>query len=479
MLTLSHRRPKCAWPLRSCLAALPLLGLCPPQLQANTTFDSGTTTISSGTDFGTNLYVGHSGTATMHLIAGGSASGAYGYLGYAAGGDGTAMVADGVWTTAEGLVVGYFGTGALAIQGGRVTSPGGSIGRAHGSSGVVTVTGGTWANDGNLTVGDSGAGMLTIAGGVVTVGGTLSRGSFGTITLGPGGTLQIGVAGLTGDLATSLTNDGDVVFNRSGTSAYLGTLSGSGAVTKRGDGALTFSGSNTYTGITRVDQGTLRITNPNALQATPIVVRTGGTLALPNDWRLTLSTTSVTVDQNTGGTVDVGASRITIGPGGTTAEALRADLIAGRGAGTFSGTSGIITTGGVAGMATNPVVGYRVSTSGSAIVAWAAFGDSNLDGQVSQADINLIVTGGKFGLGAATNSTWVQGDYNYSAGVTQADVNLLVGAALFGQGNYLPPATAGAGETATSPLPEPSTTAMALAGLAYGGFTLWRRRKPW
>jgi len=72
----------------------------------------------------------------------------------------------------------------------------------------------------------------------------------------------------------------------------------------------------------------------------------------------------------------------------------------------------------------------------------------------------------------------VQGDYNHSASVAQADVNLLVGAALFGQGNYLPPATAGAGETATAPLPEPSTTAMALAGLAYGGLSLWRRRKP-
>jgi hypothetical protein len=28
-----------------------------------------------------------------------------------------------------------------------------------------------------------------------------------------------------------------------------------------------------------------------------------------------------------------------------------------------------------------------------------------------------------------------------------------------------------------APVPEPSTYAMALAGLAYGGYSIWRRRK--
>jgi hypothetical protein len=86
----------------------------------------------------------------------------------------------------------------------------------------------------------------------------------------------------------------------------------------------------------------------------------------------------------------------------------------------------------------NPVVGYRVLGTGAAIVAWAAYGDSNLDGQVNTTDINLINTGGKFGQGASTGAVWSQGDYNYSNGVTTTDINLVNGAAMFGAGSYLP-----------------------------------------
>ncbi|MFM9024018.1 MAG: hypothetical protein ACKON7_01520 [Planctomycetaceae bacterium] len=78
--------------------------------------------------------------------------------------------------------------------------------------------------------------------------------------------------------------------------------------------------------------------------------------------------------------MDIGKGRIDIATGATEAD-LRADLIAGRtAAGTFTGTSGIMTTGGKASAnSANPVVGYRV-TGGSAVVAWAAYGDSTWTG---------------------------------------------------------------------------------------------------
>lgn len=99
-----------------------------------------------------------------------------------------------------------------------------------------------------------------------------------------------------------------------------------------------------------------------------------------------------------------------------------------------------MTTGGKASpTSANPAVGYRVLTNGSAIVAWAAYGDGNLDGQVNSTDVTLINNGGKFGAGSSTGATWSQGDYNYSGGVTSTDLTLLNNAALFGAGSYLKP----------------------------------------
>ncbi len=136
-------------------------------LLADTTLDSGTTTVSTGTTFGTNLYVADTGTATL-VIAGGLATDTYGWIGNSAG-----------------------------------------------SVGTATVSSGMWANSGDLFVGHSGTGMLTMSGGLVSVAGTLSKGAFGTISLNSGGTLQIGVGTTGGDLATDLINDGTLIFNRS------------------------------------------------------------------------------------------------------------------------------------------------------------------------------------------------------------------------------------------------------------------------
>ncbi len=82
----------CLW---ACLLASPA--------SADTALNSGTTTVSTGTNFGSNLYVATTGTATLHVIAGGYATNTIGYLGFNAGSVGTATVSSGTWANSGSL----------------------------------------------------------------------------------------------------------------------------------------------------------------------------------------------------------------------------------------------------------------------------------------------------------------------------------------------------------------------------------------
>ena len=91
-----------------------------------TTFDSGTTTIGSGTNFGSLLVIGETGTATVRFVTGANASNVNAMLGYDPTGQGTALVTGGTWTSSSSLFVGFQGSGVLDINGGYVRSVGGS-----------------------------------------------------------------------------------------------------------------------------------------------------------------------------------------------------------------------------------------------------------------------------------------------------------------------------------------------------------------
>ena len=56
------------------VAVLVAMSVPTKPLLADTTLNSGTTTVSTVTDFGVTLYVGTSGTATLEVIAGGYVS---------------------------------------------------------------------------------------------------------------------------------------------------------------------------------------------------------------------------------------------------------------------------------------------------------------------------------------------------------------------------------------------------------------------
>ena len=237
-----------------------------------------------------------------------------------------------------------------------------------------------------------------------------------------------------------------------------------------------------------VASGTLVLASGSVSGSPALAVSGGGLVSLPADRREIVNLSALAIDQATGGKLDIGVGRINVAPGGIVEADLRADLLAGRGTGSFSGTSGIMTTGPKASAtATNPAVGYRVLTSGTAIVAWAAAGDANLDGAVNSLDVTLINTARLYGKGNV-GAAWVQGDFNYSGSVNSLDVQAMLTTQLYGKGSYLPVAQAsmlslamgGPGQgvafsdggldgtvlPGVVAVPEPGAWALAAAGLA-------------
>ncbi|MFM9023918.1 MAG: S8 family serine peptidase, partial [Planctomycetaceae bacterium] len=332
---------------------------------------------------------------------------------------------------------------------------------------------------------------------------------YGTTLVTPPGAISVTVAaGQTASAVNFGSRSADLVFDVADGQTVTDSVNRSGPINivKRGLGTLVLSGASGHTGQTTVEAGTLVVAAADALAASPVRVATGGTLkvnsgitmrsptvtlaggtldglgatllvdaatgigtlaivsgavtgapslavsgngvvTLPTDRRQVVALTALTVDQAGGGRIDIGKGRLDIATGATETD-LRADLMAGRHTGAFNGTSGIMTTGGKASTnSANPVVGYRV-TGSSAVVAWAAYGDANLDGLVNSTDISLINGGGRFNQ--VSSVTWAQGDFNYSNGVNSTDISLLNGTGLFGSGSYLPVTPVAAQSTSTT-----------------------------
>ncbi|WP_245290565.1 autotransporter-associated beta strand repeat-containing protein [Rhodopseudomonas sp. AAP120] len=232
-------------------------------------------------------------------------------------------------------------------------------------TGTNTYTGGTTINAGTLQIGDGGTtgsivgnivndgalvfarsdstglGNSVISGtGSVTLLGTtalLLAGAqtyTGGTTISSGSFLQIGSGGTTGSLVGNVVNNGILEFARIDDHSFNGAISGTGQlrVFSNGNGTFTLTGANTYTGGTRVSNGTLQIGNGGTSGSIVGNVDNRGTLAFNrsdaigfggvisgsgNLTKLGAGTLSLTgASTYTGGTT-ISAGTLQIGDGGT------------------------------------------------------------------------------------------------------------------------------------------------------------------
>lgn len=308
-----------------------------------------------------------------------------------------------------------------------------------GGSGVWSAGAANWLG-GSYRIGWTGNAEAIFAGvgGTVTVQGAVGlSGGMRVLADGyaiRGGTLDVGPG------STPATID----VSAGGGITIGSTLTGAAGLRKTGSGRLVLDGS-------------VSLAGPLELAA--------GRVVRPADAVTTLAVGSLAIDQAAGAALDLGAGRIQVGPGGTTADDLRADLLAGRNGGRWDGTSGIVSSAmsGTAGRG----VGYLVRPDGSAVVAFAAAGDTNLDGTVDILDLVQVSAGGRYG--SALAATWSQGDFDYDGKTTLFDLVAIAGSGAYGRRNYLASVGSSAVGVTAVVVPEPASLVLLVTAVASVG----------
>ena len=297
-------------------------------------------------------------------------------------------------------------------------------------------------------------GTLTLHGlGVSGSGGAL-RSLSGTTTLASGSGAVVLATGSTGIGVDA----GILTISR--------TISGTGGLVKTGSGRLVLAGPASYSGGTTLTAGTLDMASPPA--AGGQVTITSGTMTWPVDRAGIVAVAGLSVNQAARGKLDLGASRIDVAAGGISLVDLKADILAGRGAGTWSGTGGITSSLAASAVAAgrDRAVGWIASDDGTLSVGYAAAGDTNLDGLVDVLDAANIVAGNRFDTGSPVN--WQDGDFNYDGRLDILDVGAFLGTGLYDTGGYLPAAA-----SQIAAVPEPGLTSLALAAVCLACARRW------
>jgi len=243
--------------------------------------------------------------------------------------------------------------------------------------------------------------------------------------------------------------------------------SGGDALVKQGAGTLVLDVANSHTGGVAVQAGTLVVRNAAALGSGPLSVAAGATL------QFDAGTAGTTVETLAGqGLVDIGTGLFTVTTG-LDVNAVLGLLSAGRGDGSWTGSSGLASTEArtAAAVGMPRGVGWTDNGDGSFSFSFAAPGDTNLDATVDILDAANVLASGAYDTGAT--GSWTQGDTTYDGIVDILDIADFMGTGLFDQPPYrlasVPiaestPAPRSSGPTASAATP--SVRDLAFAGWA-------------
>jgi len=349
-----------------------------------TTINAGTLSVGTIGNGGAAGNLGQATNAAANLVLGG---GSLQYTGATASTNRNFTLTTGTTSTIDVTT----GATNLTISGASTNTTGGLTKVGAGTltlSGTNLYTGTTTVSAGTLAYGVSNA---LSTGGVTVNGGTLALGTFSD-SVGAVSLVSGSITGSTGVL-TGTSYD----MQSGSVSAILG---GTGALTKSTAGTVTLSGTNTYTGVTTINAGTLSVGTignggiaGNLGQATNAAANlvlgggslqyTGATASSDRNFTLTTGTTS-TIDVTTGATNLTLSGASTNTTGGLTK--------VGAGTLTLSGTN--LYTG----TTTVSAGTLSVGTIGNGGVA------GNL-GQASNAAANLVLGGGTLQYTGATASS--------------------------------------------------------------------------
>jgi autotransporter-associated beta strand protein len=232
-------------------------------------------------------------------------------------------------------------------------------------------------------------------------------------TVVTGGTLQIGTGATVGSIASGvidLAEGGAVAFNRSDDVAYPGVIGGAGNLLKQGAGTLVLSGSNGFTGITRVVSGTLAVAHVAALAGSTLdldIADAGGV-------RLAVAgpTTYVIGGLQGGRRLDLGANSISLG--GNDHDTIYAGEISGSGGLVKTGSGTLSLSGSSSFTGTTRLVGGTLSLEHPAALAGSTL-------QFDTADAGLL------GLDAGPATTYLFGGLAGDRSIAASGNTLSVG----------------------------------------------------
>jgi autotransporter-associated beta strand protein len=286
--------------------------------------------------------------------------------------------------------------------------------------------------------------------------------------------LQVGNGGTLGNITANTTDNSALVFDRSDSIAYAGNIAGPGSVSQIGSGVLSLSGSNSYTGGTSANTGTLILGGTNAIPVnTPLNIGATALVQLPpSTGPFTLSALNIA----TGGKIDLATNKLVLNYGVTDPIAnIAANIASGYNAGAWSGP-GITSTAAAAGggkFSLGYLDGNTPSDTGAGnvapnqiLIAYTLTGDAFLEGSVGFDD--LVVVAQNFGK---TGEDWAGGNFNYDPTGSVGFPDLVSVAQNFGFTSPINnsfPATglspAWQVAQATSVIPEPGALMMIAAG---------------